>query len=156
MDSYKKLVSPTELEFYMIASSHNIAPTFISSELDSSQPKRFLLSTKLFPEMIDNVMRDSSRASEALFIISKARKLISSLHDISEENIVYDKETSSVAIIDFGLSRYIASITTDEIPNCIENLYEGVRYAGEPSNTIEYLLCVELGILTFLEKHIAK
>lgn len=163
MDSHNKKVSPTELEFYTLASQHNIAPPIIRFKQVSCLSDRYILSTELFPETLGDVMFDPSRTSEAHLIISKARELVSSLHsigilhnDLSEENIVYDKETSTVAIIDFGLSRYIASITLDEIPECIENLYEGVKYAGEPGNTIEYLLHVELAILRYLEQHIAK
>ena len=155
-NTYTKLVKLQEVEFYKIACVNNISPRIV----DCSPVKDGLyeLTTCRYPETLYDVMADKNRREESLLIISQARDLIRKLHsigilhnDLSEENIVYDKTTSSVAIIDFGLSRYIDSITSDEIPSMVENLYEGVQYATISSCGIEYLLSVELGILAFLE-----
>ncbi|CAH6419066.1 Hypothetical protein HVR_LOCUS259 [uncultured virus] len=167
MDSvHTKIVTSSELEFFHLAHKHHLTPALLSySQLPDDHPlyPGFSVSTRLFPETLFDVMEDKSRFEESLFILSRARELLSSLHSInilhndpSEENIVYDKSTSSVALIDFGLSKFISSISTSDIPTIVENLCEGVRFAGTQSNSIEYLLQVELGIISFLESRVEK
>lgn len=102
-------------------------------------------------------MKDATRMDEVQLIIDEAKRLVSSLHaidihhgDIHEENIVYDRTTSDVKIIDFGLSKKISLIEDYELENCIECCSEGHEYAGEPTNDIPYLLRCELGILDHL------
>lgn len=51
---------------------------------------------------------------------------------------------------------FISLISTFEMNDWVENLYEGARYSGPPSDDIKYLLHVELGILTFLDSGIRK
>ena len=164
---YTKIVNTKELNFFILASKHKITPRFISYSKnesdDVSNDSLYSLSMEFYPENLNDVMKNPSRKDEALFIIEQTRKIINILHsidilhnDISEENIVYDRSNRSVAIIDFGLSTLISTILPSEISDYIENLYEGINFAGFPSNTIEYLLRVELGILTFLEHSINK
>jgi tRNA A-37 threonylcarbamoyl transferase component Bud32 len=160
MDFHTKIVSESELKFFLRAHQHNLTPPIISYHQlapDHKQYPKFSLVTARFPEVLIDVLNDKDRIPESLYILECSRKLVSSLHsidilhgDISEENIVYDKATRSVALIDFGLSKFISSIQDADVPSCVEELYEGVRYAGTPTNTIEYLLNVELGIITFL------
>jgi len=100
-------------------------------------------------------MRCEGRRDEVLFILAKARLLVQQLHqlgylhwDLTEENIVYDKETQDVRLIDFGLS---IAIESADIASCIQELYEGAPYAGPISQDIDYVKRLELGSLAFLE-----
>lgn len=152
MGTYTKRVSNRELQFYIRASDAGIAPPILG--IKSGENQKYDLITQKMPIVLIDVMR-TDLAKE---ILIKASDLVDRLHeigilhnDLSEENIVYDPETERVYLIDFGLSREISSIQEEEIPDMIENLYEGVEYATIPeSNSIEYLKSVELGIITFL------
>lgn len=158
-NTYSKIVSPQELNFYLLACENNLTPKVI--KYHQANNGNYLLVMDRYPEMLSNVMTDKSRFDEAHFIIERTRELVQKLHDIdilhndlSEDNIVYDNRTQSVAIIDFGLSKFITEIKDEQISEYVDNLYEGVKYAGNPSNSIDYLLRVELGVLSFLESHI--
>lgn len=156
--TYTKTVSAREAAIYAIASANGIAPELLTTTaVDESA--RLIITTQLYLE----VLIDVSNRDEIVFILAEARKLIQRLHqlgylhgDLSEENIVYDRANRDVRIIDFGMSVALDTIKPESIPLRVENLYEGVRYAGPPSNDIDYLLRVELGILTFLEKSLSR
>lgn len=147
---YIKIVNQKELDLFLIANKAGLTPNLINVE---SFNNKFKLTMKKFSHTLFDI-KDKTLYND---ICDRAKILVQKLHkiniyhgDLSEENIVYDKETNKVALIDFGLSEFISSIIPDEIPELIENLYEGVKYAGPPSNDIDYLLNVELGIIEFL------
>lgn len=155
---YEKLVSPREAEIYRIAAKHDIAPSLIGEEIHLDSPKITII-TQLYPEVLIDVMKDKERHDEVIYILEEARKLVRQLHqlgflhsDLSEENIVYNKVTRDVRLIDFGMSIAISEIDLKSISHYVDNLYEGVRYGGENTNDIDYICRIELGILTFLEK----
>lgn len=151
MATYTKRVRASELEFYRKAEEAGIAPRIVSYvQVDD----RYELCTEQYSHTLLDVRTDKD---EIDFIIPQAKILVQKLHDIgilhgdlSEENIVYDCDTKRVAIIDFGLSKYIENISN--IENEVEELYEGVRFANKTLTGIPYLLSVELGILDFLSK----
>jgi len=119
---------------------------------------RFLLIMESFPETIYDIMQDHHRMKEGVQLLERCKFLVRKLHgldilhgDLSEENIVYNKATDQLALIDFGLSKIISTISKDEVEECIDDLFEGIKYAGPPSEEVEYILRVELGILDFLK-----
>lgn len=154
---HTKLVSPREAAIYKIAAQNDIAPCLKGEEtrFDSS---KITIITQLYPEVLIDVMKDKERRDEVIYILTEARKLVRKLHqlgflhgDLSEENIVYDKTTRDVKLIDFGMSTAISEIDLTCISRYVDNFYEGVRYAGENTNDIDYVCRIELGILDFLE-----
>lgn len=149
METFTKRVRTSELEIYLKAEKVGIAPKVISYVQVN---ERYELTTERYSHTLLNV-RDNKE--EVQFIISEAKILLQKLHDLSilhgdlsEENIVYDRNTKRVAIIDFGLSKHIEDITN--IQNEVDELYEGKRFANKELSGIPYLLSVECGILDFI------
>jgi tRNA A-37 threonylcarbamoyl transferase component Bud32 len=149
MATFTKTIRAPELEFYRKAEEAGIAPRIVRYV---QVEDHYELTTERYSHTLINVQQNKE---EVQFIIAEAKMLIQKLHDLgilhgdlSEENIVYDRDTKRVAIIDFGLSKYIKDITNVERE--IKELYEGVRFADQTLTGIPYLLTVELGILEFL------
>jgi tRNA A-37 threonylcarbamoyl transferase component Bud32 len=151
MAIYTKRVRAPELEFYRKAEEAGIVPRIVNYvQVDDV----YELSTERYSHSLWDLRKNKE---DVEFILSQAKILVQKLHDIgilhgdlSEENIVYDRDTKRVALIDFGFSKYISTISN--IERAVEELYEGVYFANKELTGIPYLLSVELGILDFLAK----
>lgn len=159
--TFTKIVREPELQKYRVAAELGIAPQILSVHPlpgDDRGPQ-FQLQTVRMPIVLAQVIVAQNHDLTQR-ILWQAKELVQILHqnnilhgDLSEENIVYDPNMNRTYIIDYGMSRWIDSIAPAEIPDQIENLYEGVRFATvAPADTIEYLLAVEIGIIDFLLK----
>lgn len=153
-NTISKVVNSKELELYRLAEKDKLTPILIS--YDKIGEDEYCVTMARYSHTLHELIqyRDRNLLSD---LILRVRDLLVKLHgigifhgDVSEENIVYDKSTDRVALIDFGLSRHISSIRSEEISSLIENYYEGLAYAGPIENNIEYLLRLELGVLDFL------
>lgn len=143
-NTYTKEVSRLEMEIYRVASLNGIAPEIVSIEGDK-------ITTKKYPKMLARMLNTPLKNE----LIDKAKEQLMKLHslgilhrDLSEENVVVSVDNQDVRLIDFGMSSYLPSKI--DIKEVHDVYYEGVKYAGEPEASIEYLFRLELGCLEFL------
>lgn len=156
---YIKNVNLNELNFYIRACNADLTPKLVKYTKSSDNIQMVM---EKFPETLSDVIMDSNRKEEVKLIIARAKILIEKLHeigilhgDLSEENIVYDKNIGVVALIDFGMSKNISDLTNNDIEQYAENFGEGAKYAQPKSNDIQYVLRLELGILDFLLNYVS-
>jgi tRNA A-37 threonylcarbamoyl transferase component Bud32 len=136
MATYTKTIRASELEFYRKAESAGIAPRIISCVQVNDH-------YELTTERYSQTLFDVKDKEEVKFIIAQAKVLVHKLHDVgilhgdlSEENIVYDRDTKRVAIIDYGMAKYISQIIN--IEKEVEELYEGERFVDKILTGINY------------------
>jgi serine/threonine protein kinase len=167
-DTVSKIVNSNELEFYKLASDYELTPKLISYSRLSDLNYKLVM--EKFPEVLIDILIDPTRVDLARELIGRSKVLIASLHlinifhgDISEENIVYDANSNRIALIDFGMSKYISSINKDEANVIIENYYEEQHLVGPPPVDTDdelslhnYILKLEIAVPDFLSELIPK
>lgn len=152
MNFHSKKVTLAELDMYKIASDANCAPKLLKvTECEN----HYMMITDLYPETLTDLIKNKNQ--ELPECLQKVHQLLNILHendvlhgDISEDNICYNAATKDVKIIDYGMSKRISSIKNIDINEYQELYYEGVKYAGEPSEDITYILKLEHGCVDFL------
>ncbi|CAK7994654.1 Hypothetical protein POVR1_LOCUS178 [uncultured virus] len=98
---------------------------------------------------------------ELRVVLMKSSEVLAHLHeigilhrDVSEDNVVYNPTTQEVKFIDYGMSQMISDLPSVlDVESYQELYYEGVKYAGDPESTPEYVLRLEKGALEFLFLH---
>ena len=58
-----------EVEIYRLANTHSIAPDIISVTPSPTNPRRVLLRSQLYPEVLIDVMRDGGRREEVIYMV---------------------------------------------------------------------------------------
>ena len=156
---YVKEVGVKELRITCIAASLGIGAEVLKSTPTSSG--RCTMDLYRYAESCTEILREK-RYEEYNSCIAEARTLLAQLHsegilhgDLSEDNIVYNNVPGTTRLIDFGMSYFAAdAVLTPEgiidVEYYIDLYYEGVRYAGSPAPTLEYLQRLEMGCLEFL------
>jgi tRNA A-37 threonylcarbamoyl transferase component Bud32 len=157
MNFHTKKVTLSELELYTIASNVNCAPKLLKVIV---QNNHFIIISEFYPETLNDLYQDKKRKNELIYCLHQVKILLTKLHDndllhcdISEENIVYNSSTKDVKLIDFGMSKKISLLNIENIEEYQDLYYEGVKYAGDNTNDINYILKLEEGCVDFLLNH---
>jgi tRNA A-37 threonylcarbamoyl transferase component Bud32 len=154
-----KIVSEKELTITRIASELGVGAELLSSE--PLEDGKYRIGLHKYPNTLDDLYQ-AKRYTEYNTYLLRAKELLQKLHgvgifqgDLSEENIICDPATHEVRVIDFGMSYFASEVVHPiDIPYYQDLYYECVRYAGEPTPTLNYLCRLELGCLEFLRwKH---
>ena len=115
MKTFTKIVDKNELDIYLVAELHNIAPKVISY-----QPVglKYELTTERYSHTLNEAILLFPEI--AFDLLMRSQKLILDLHainiiheDTHEKNIVYDLITDRLKIIDYGISVFICDIQLD-------------------------------------------
>lgn len=152
MGNYIKKVTPLEFELHSLASVHGCAPNIVSGIPDGDM---FRIETEAWPNTISDLLESNHPLVKEYLV--KAKDVLTKLHstgilhrDISEDNIACNTETGEVRFIDFGMSRKISSIEEVDVEYYQDLYSEGVKFAGDPEPTVDYVLRLEHGCIQFL------
>lgn len=153
MDVHVKIVSWKEAEFYVRASSKNIAPAIVSFKI--REDGKVELGTEKYPHTLFSRVREITTKEDLDKIYRDACAVLEDLHsigiihgDISEENIVVGDD---VRLIDFGMSYSTSEVTEDNFRDLAQEFPEAESYADKYLTGVEYIKSLEQGILGFLE-----
>jgi serine/threonine protein kinase len=162
---HTKVVSEKELTITAVASELGVGAELLCSE--RLENGKHSISLRKYPFTLYKLYQKQRYVEYNTYLL-QARELLQKLHaagvfqgDISEENalagsgyadnIMCDPTTHEVRVIDFGMSYFTCDVLQPiNIEHYQELYYEGVKYAGEPSATFDYLCRLELGCLEFL------
>jgi hypothetical protein len=156
---YTKVVSEKEYQITAIASKLEVGSQLLYA--DPLPDGMYAITSERYPVALYDLYQERRYAEHDTYL-RKARVLLQKLHQegiylrsISEDNVVCDPITNQVRLVNFRQSYFGVDVMRPIDVEYYQDLYqEGVRYAGEPTTTLDYLSRLELGCLESLRwKH---